>query len=258
MKINRKFITVILVSLLLLLNIPLVFADDLDLPEPSHEFYVYDEVGVINSSIKDYIVQINEELFSKTGVQVVVAVVSNLQDYNIEEYANRLFRKWGVGSKNENNGILLLVSISDRKVWIEVGYGLEGALPDGKAGEILDKDVIPYFQQESYGEGILQGFNSILSIIENEYNVQIDRDRPINYNTQNNVIQKQSPFDSFRKILIAIAVIIFIFIDFKFFGGLLTYSILRSVSRGSFRGGGSGGNRGGGGSSGGGGAGRGW
>lgn len=227
------------------------------LPESSYDFYVYDEAGIIDKDTESYIVDINKELYNKTGAQIVVATVNSLDDMDINYYATALYEKWKIGSQEYDNGMLLLIVPDNRELWIEVGYGLEGPFPDSKVKRIIDDYILPYFAEERFSDGVLSGFNQILVGLEEEYNitldkVNIDNPYPIYSDTD-------STGSSFSRILMIIGIITFLFIDFKFFGGVLTYSLLRSAGRGG-RGGGSRGGRssGGGGRSGGGGAGGRW
>ena len=141
--------------------------------EPTNQFYVNDYAGVLTEETKNYIVQTNVELQQKTRAQIVVVTVSSLENQSIEEYATELFRKFGIGDSEQNNGVLLLCSTGDRLFRIEVGYGLEGALPDGKTGRIQDEYIIPYLKNDNYDEGIKNGFNAILSEITSEYGINI-------------------------------------------------------------------------------------
>lgn len=225
-----------------------------NIPQPSQSFYVYDEANIISGDVSQYIIEVNKDLFQQTGAQIAVAVLNSLEGETIEEYSNQLFREWGIGSSQENNGVLLLITLEEKHAWIEVGYGLEGAIPDGRAGEILDQNIVPFFKQEQYNQGILQGFQSILNEIEQEYQVEVSPQMTPQNNPQNTQ-EESREMSLLQKILLIGAIIVFLFIDFTFFRGLLTFTLLRSLSRGR---GGGGGNRGGGGSSGGGGAGRGW
>lgn len=260
MRKNYRFIIAFLLLFVLLSNS--VYASDFKLPNPSHEFYIYDEMGIIDYDVRNYIIGVNESMSKKTGSQVVVAVMNSLEneDMSIEEFANRLFEKWQIGSGEYDNGVLILVVPNDRKIWIEVGYGLEGALPDGKVGEIMDECIVPYFKDDNYNEGILRGFNAIINVIEDEYGVNIDREK-IDEDLYYDYDETDSIFDSIGRMIVVIAILIFLFIDFKFFNGWITYSIFRS---GRYGGGYRRGNHndhhnsGGGGSSGGGGAGRSW
>jgi uncharacterized protein len=138
------------------------------IPNPTKEFYVNDFAGVLKSDIKQKIISEAFELKAKTTAQVVVMTIDSLQDAPIEEYAVDVFRKWGIGEKDRNNGVLLLVAIKDRKARIEVGYGLEGALPDGKSGRILKEIMNPSFKNGDYSTGILNGFHAVLTEVYKE------------------------------------------------------------------------------------------
>lgn len=260
MRKNYRFFIVFLLLFILLSNS--VYASDFKLPNPSHEFYIYDEMDIIDYDVKNYIIGVNESMSKKTGAQVVVAVMNSLEneDMSIEEFANRLFEKWQIGSEEYDNGVLILVVPNDRKIWIEVGYGLEGALPDGKVGEIMDECIVPYFKDDNYNEGILRGFNAIINVIEDEYGVNIDREK-IDEDLYYDYDEADSIFDSIGSMIVVAAILIFLFVDSRFFDGWVFYSIFR---RGRYGGGYGRGNHndhhnsGGGGSSGGGGAGRSW
>ena len=247
----------IVLFLILLIGTNISFAEKLNLPEASQNFYVYDEGNIWDADGTDYIVSVNENLYRKTGAQVVVAIVNTTGDTDIKEYANRLFEKWEIGSKEYDNGILILMDLENRELWIEVGYGLEGPLPDSKVGRIIEDEMIPSFKENQYEKGILNGFNSIITVIEDEYNVDVGREN-VNQNIYENYSEKNffGVGNILPKILIVIGVIVFLFIDFTFFHGCLTFFILRNIGRGGN--GRGGGDRGGGGSSGGGGAGGRW
>ncbi|RXT50941.1 hypothetical protein B6S44_22440 [Bosea sp. Tri-44] len=101
----------------------------------------------------------------KTSDQVVVATLPSLQGYPIEEFANGLFRAWKLGDKAKNNGLLLLVAPNERKVRIEVGYGLEGALTDALSKVIITTAVAPKFKNGDFAGGIEGGVDAILSIL---------------------------------------------------------------------------------------------
>nr|WP_246529333.1 TPM domain-containing protein [Microvirga zambiensis] len=101
----------------------------------------------------------------KTTDQVVVATLRSLEGYEIEDYANRLFRHWQLGQKGKDNGALLLVAPQERKVRIEVGYGLEGALTDALSKVIITTAVAPQFQKGNFAGGIDAGVDAMLSIL---------------------------------------------------------------------------------------------
>jgi uncharacterized protein len=101
----------------------------------------------------------------KTTDQVVVATLRSLEGYEIEDYANRLFRHWQLGQKGKDNGALLLVAPQERKVRIEVGYGLEGALTDALSKVIITTAIAPQFQKGNFTGGIDAGVDAMLSIL---------------------------------------------------------------------------------------------
>ncbi|RYE26879.1 MAG: hypothetical protein EOP48_34845 [Sphingobacteriales bacterium] len=98
-----------------------------------------------------------------TSNQIAVVIVKTVGDYDINEYALELGRKWGIGGKAKNNGVILLIAIGDRKMSIQTGYGLEGALPDIYTKRIIENDIKPYFKAGDYYSGIEAGTNSIIS-----------------------------------------------------------------------------------------------
>jgi uncharacterized protein len=106
------------------------------------------------------------DVAEKTGAELAVATVTSLDGMSVEEYGNKLFNEWGIGKKGKDNGVLILVAPAERKIRIEVGYGLEPVLPDGLAGEVIRRDVLPQFRTESYEFGILAAVNRIAEIVE--------------------------------------------------------------------------------------------
>lgn len=106
-----------------------------------------------------------ERLEAASGAQMAVATVPALDGLSIEEYANQLFKQWGIGHKGKDDGVLFLVSLEGLKARIEVGYGLEGVLNDGKVGRILDEAVMPQLQARNFGEGMQAGLEQIATAI---------------------------------------------------------------------------------------------
>lgn len=140
---------------------------------PTSDFYVNDNAGVLTRETKQYIIDTNVELQKKTGAQIVVVTVKSLDGMSIEDYAYQLFNSWGIGDKNKDNGLLLLCSYGDRKFRVEVGYGLEGKLPDGKTGRMQDEYIIPYLRNDNFDEGIKNGYSAFLKEVAEEYGVSI-------------------------------------------------------------------------------------
>lgn len=169
---SNKKLVIILFSFILLFN--LFHNKSYAVVQQTPEFYVNDYANIISDETEQYIININKDLYNKTGAQIVVVSVSSLDGYSIEDYALEVFRSYGIGDKVKNNGVLFLVSVEDRETRIEVGSGLEGRITDGKAGRILDNYVIPYFKDNNWNSGIENGFNAILEEVTSEYDISLD------------------------------------------------------------------------------------
>lgn len=141
-------------------------AAELSLPPLSGR--VVDAAGVLKPEDKAGIEAKLKAYEDKTSDQVVVATVPSLQGTTIEDFANRLFRAWALGQKKTNNGALLLVAPTERKVRIEVGYGLEGALTDALSKVIITTAITPRFKTGDYAGGISAGVDAMLSILSGD------------------------------------------------------------------------------------------
>lgn len=240
--------------LLLLAAVPVWGA--MQLPaKPTTNIYVQDLAGIISPEAEAEILQLGSQLEQKTTAQVAVVTVTSLQDNAIEEYATALFRSWGIGSQEKNNGVLILIAPTERQSRIEVGYGLEGALPDGKTGRIQDEYMLPYFQSGDYSSGIYNGYMAVAQVVAEEYQVELTgADTPFPVTDS----QTATQLPTWMIVLMVLGVLFLIFLDFKFFGGMITYFLLSSFRRGGGGGFGGGGGGFGGGSSGGGGSSRNW
>jgi uncharacterized protein len=131
--------------------------------------WISDTPGALRA---DTVARLNETIgtFERTtGIEMAVVVMRSLDGVSIEEAAASLFAMWGIGKKDRDNGLLLLWSLGERKVRVEVGYGLEGVLPDGKAGAILDAYVIPHFRAGDFDAGILAGVDALLAAARDEH-----------------------------------------------------------------------------------------
>ena len=104
-----------------------------------------------------------------TSSQITIVTIRALNDYPIEEYALKLYRDWGIGNKKTNNGVLIVAAIEDRKIRIEVGYGLEGAIPDITANQIIRNDIAPGFRSGNYYEGFNNATESLIKAATGEY-----------------------------------------------------------------------------------------
>ena len=134
------------------------------LPKP--DGYVNDFAGVIDATTRATLEQRLKEVEAASSSEIAVATVKSLEGMSVDEYATRLFKEWGVGQEKTDNGVLILVAPNDREMRIEVGYGLEGVLPDGLAGQIRDEQFLPRFRDDDYAGGISAGVGRIADIIE--------------------------------------------------------------------------------------------
>lgn len=195
-----------------------------------------DELSALNNKLRAY--------EDSTSNQVVLCMIPTLDDYPIEDYAYEVASQNKVGSKKNNNGIVLLVSKNDKKLRIEVGYGLEGAIPDALSNSIIRNVIVPYFKQNQYYAGIDAGLDAIFAAARGEYTAE----------RKNTGRDKSLP-----PIFSIIAIILFIFFSIirrgrRGLGGSIFYGG-RGGGFGGFGGGGfGGGGFGGGGFSGGGGS----
>lgn len=136
---------------------------------PRGNAYVNDYAHVLTPSTVDTLDSELSSFTASTTHEVAVVIIPELPDNEtIEDYATKLFSQWGIGKKDVDNGVLFLVAVTDHKARIEVGYGLEGALPDVTAKQILDTEVFPQFKNSAYDAGVTNGTEAILSVIANE------------------------------------------------------------------------------------------
>jgi uncharacterized protein len=149
----------------------------LDYPRPGgpggRPSAVGDYAKIIPPAQKQAINALAAELLQKTGASLVVATVPSLDGESIEQAAVQLFQKWGIGKKGEDKGVLLLVAPRERKMRIEVGYGLEGVLTDATSGAIRDQYMLPYFKKGKFGQGLLAGAAAAASVVAQSAGVKL-------------------------------------------------------------------------------------
>ena len=104
-----------------------------------------------------------------TSTQIAVVIIESTGIYDISDYAVALGRAWGIGNKEINNGVLLLVAKNDRKMWIATGYGLEGALPDATTKQIIENEIKPNFRENDFYRGLDEGTDAIIAATKGEY-----------------------------------------------------------------------------------------
>ncbi|MDO8964749.1 MAG: TPM domain-containing protein [Coriobacteriia bacterium] len=137
--------------------------------------YVIDEAGILPAEVAARIESLSAELEKSTdkAPEVAVLIVKSLDGKDIATYAEERFNALGVGQAAANNGVLFVIAPVERKARIEVGYGLEGALPDSRAGRILDDTVFPKFKADDMPAGIEAGHIAIVAAVAEEYGVSI-------------------------------------------------------------------------------------
>src|SRR3982750_1836037 len=126
---------------------------------------IVDQANVIPAETRGALEPKLADLEAKSGIQLVVATVTSLEGQEIEPYANELFRAWKLGEKTKNNGVLLLVAPNERRVRIEVGYGLEGTLTDALSKVIIANAIAPRFKTQDFGGGISRGVDDIITVL---------------------------------------------------------------------------------------------
>ena len=163
-----SFLSLAVLATILLLLATCVRAAEVMPPEPARFFNDY--AGVVSSQVAERLNRQLEDFEKATSSQVVVVVFPKMQSpSSIEDYVHRMFAGWKVGQRGKNNGALMAVFINDRKMRIEVGYGLEGALPDAVARRIIDNEITPHFKRTDYAAGLSAGVNAVLAATKGEY-----------------------------------------------------------------------------------------
>ncbi|RKP53050.1 TPM domain-containing protein [Cohnella endophytica] len=219
--------------------------------------YVQDEAGVLSAQTRQELYNRAIWLHEQTGTaQVGVVAVKDLEGRTLEDYAVSRFRKLGLGDRKKNDGVLLLYEDAGRHVRIEVGYGLEGRITDGKAGAILDTYFVPNRDSGQLDLAFSQTQSAIVSEVAAEYGIDASgvTDRglpPLEDGTGGSWF---AAMPGYAKLILGVGIVFLIFLDFKFTGGAITFFVLNLIGRRGGSGGGRTGGRGGGGSSGGGGA----
>ena len=134
-----------------------------DIPKPLGA--VNDFAEVLSVEQEATLTALLGQLEKETTAEVAVATVTTLDGMSVEEFASRMFAEWGIGRRGTDNGVLVLVAPSQREMRIEVGYGLEGVLPDGLAGEVIRANFLPSFRDGDFGAGIVSGTRRLAGII---------------------------------------------------------------------------------------------
>ena len=164
MKIKNIVISFVL---LLLFATPVIAYYDLGSPEG----YVNDYTNTLTYEQKDALESKVSTFEQESTNEIAVVIIDSMKGDYIENFAVKLFESWGIGKEKEDNGVLILVSMSERQMRIEVGYGLEGSLTDAQASWIIKNVMVPNFKENGYYEGIDQSVDKIIAITKGEFEV---------------------------------------------------------------------------------------
>ncbi|MBN1306377.1 MAG: TPM domain-containing protein, partial [Chitinispirillaceae bacterium] len=197
--------------------------------------WVGDYAAVLDAATVAAVSRISQALWEQTGFALIIATVASIGDESIETYAVKLYEKWGVGSKDEDEGVLIVLSLDPRRVRIEAGYGAEGYLNDAKTGRLLDQYGVPFFKSGDYSRGMLALSTEIARIVAAEKRVSLTL--PVNNDAHR--VREEMPRASPLSILFFLIIII-VLASTPFGRSLLFWLLLSSLMggrRGGFGGG---------------------
>lgn len=234
-----RLLIVILTVLFMLIPFQNVKAE-ITYPNPTSLKYVNDYAGILDSDTKEYIVSVGKELEDKSGAQAVVVTINSLEGNDIRDYGINLFRKWGIGQKEKDNGLLILMAMKEKKWSVEVGRGLEGAVPDILTNRVMQEAAVPEFKRGNFGEGLKNAYSIFADDIAKEYGVTLEKNEKIDFDYDRGRKAQRNPIPIY--ILIGL-----VFLDIIFNRGRIIRFILEILFWNSFFGGGRGGRGGGGG-----------
>ncbi|ELV7516504.1 TPM domain-containing protein [Photobacterium damselae] len=159
----------------------LLFASQLCFAQPSFPALtgrVVDDAHILTQPQRQALNTLLAEEEKSSSNQVVIVTIPSTGGIPIADYGYQLGRKWGIGQKEHNNGVLLIIAYNDKKMRIEVGYGLEGALPDATAYSIINHEIKPQFKAGRFYQGISDGTKAIIAAIHGEYKPIVEEDQP--------------------------------------------------------------------------------
>ena len=186
-------------TLIIIINIFIPIISVNAIVQPTNNFYVNDYANILSLETEEYIIEKSLAINNVDGTQIVVVTVPNLEGRTIEDYALNLFRNFGIGDRENNNGLLLLLALEEREFRVEVGIGLEGILPDGKTGRFQDKYIIPFLKNNDWDNGIKNGYDAFYSEI-----VKLN-ELDLNYNTP---IEESLNEESYNAVYLVIIVLL--------------------------------------------------
>jgi uncharacterized protein len=140
----------------------------------SPQGYVNDFAGVLDPGSRQKLIDLCRELDQKANAQIAIVTIHSLAGDTVEDFANRLFQKWGVGPKGKDRGVMILLAVDDHQYWTEVGYGLEPILPDGEVGG-FGREMLPLLRQNQYGPALLRMTAEIAGVIAQDRGVALSQ-----------------------------------------------------------------------------------
>lgn len=141
--------------------------------------YINDYAHLLKTDTVTALNQTLNKFEKETSNQIVVAIFPSLEQENLEDFSIKLQEQWMIGQKGKNNGVLLIIFVKEHKMRIEVGYGLEGAIPDAVAGNIIDTRIAPYFKQGKFDDGVMQAVAALMQASQHEYKAEKKQDETI-------------------------------------------------------------------------------
>lgn len=229
------------IVMLLLCTCSSLGSESISVPKVESQTYIYDTDNIIDDDIESKLNALLVELEDKTEAEFAVLTIPSLNGNSIETYANTVFNKWGLGKKGQDNGVLLLISRSDKRVRLEIGRGFEGILNDSKCGRILDDYFVPYRETDDYDQAVEYTVEVIAKTIADDSGVEMQSLSGVSklISSTEESAASSVDIDTIVVILIVIALVVFIIIyDNSSYGGGGSYG-------GGYYGGSSGGSYGG-------------
>ncbi|MBL7073914.1 TPM domain-containing protein [candidate division KSB1 bacterium] len=166
-----KFSNKALLLFLIFIGTRVGFGQGQKFPKPKG--LVNDFAGIIPAAFELKMDRLSREVLQKTGTTIVLVTVETTGDLDHFTYATELYQAWGIGKKGEDKGVLIFLTLKERKVRIETGYGVEGILPDGKVGGIRDEYMLPFLRNGHYGEGLYNGMLALAQVIADDARVTL-------------------------------------------------------------------------------------
>lgn len=243
MKNFKSKLLIFFFSLILLCSVNIIPNAKINYPSPTNLKYINDYTNIIDDTYKKEIISIGKELEDKTNAQAIIVVINSTDGIPIEEYSNKLFRSWGIGQEDKDNGLLILVAVEDRQFRVEVGRGLEGSITDALSNRIMQSLAKPEFSEGNYGEGLLNSYSKFCDYIAEEYGVTLDKS--LNISLPSSTTTNKNNNQDFK--YLGIGTIFLVLLDLLFNRGRVVSTLFRLFFWSNFFGGG---RKGGGGSSG--------